>query len=138
MPLILFKTRSDFAQQGIIPDVGGAGAIARGEVTSFSEPRRNRVVILVEEEPDRLYRLITHELTHIFAFDIIPRSPTNVRRVASWIDEGFAEYMTGVWDPDDLSRCATSSWRTACRGCPRLREAWRVSSARHPPRSRRL
>ena len=104
VPLVLFKTRSDFAQQGIIADVGGAGAIARGEVRSFSEHRRNRVVILVEEDPDRLYRLITHELTHIFAFDIIPRSPSNVGRVAIWIDEGFAEYMTGAWDPDDLSQ----------------------------------
>jgi beta-lactamase regulating signal transducer with metallopeptidase domain len=104
VPLILFKTPDDFAQQTIIPDVGGAGAIARGDVISFSEPRRNRVVILVEEEPDRLYRLITHELTHIFAFDIIPRSPANVHRVPSWIDEGFAEYMTGAWDPDRLQQ----------------------------------
>ena len=104
VPLILFKTRNDFAQQTIIPEVGGAGAIARGEVTSFSEHRRNRVVILVEEEPDRLYRQITHELTHIFAFDIIPRSPTNVGPVAPWIDEGFAEYMAGVWDPNHLQQ----------------------------------
>ena len=104
VPLILFKTRNEFAQQTIIPEVGGAGAIARGEVTSFSEPRRNRVVILVEEEPDRLYRQIAHELTHIFAFDIIPRSTTNVRRVPSWIDEGFAEYMAGVWDPNQLQQ----------------------------------
>jgi hypothetical protein len=102
VPLILFKTRSDFAQQSIVPDAGGAGAIARGEVTSFSEPRRNRVVILTEEEPDRLYRQIAHELTHIFAFDIIPRSTTNVRRVPPWIDEGFAEYMVGGWDPGGL------------------------------------
>ena len=104
VPLVLFKTRSDFAQQRIIPEVGGAGAIARGEVISFSEHKRNRVVILVEEEPDRLYRLITHELTHIFAFDIIPRSPTNFSRVPVWIDEGLAEYMTGVWDPANLKQ----------------------------------
>jgi hypothetical protein len=104
VPLVLFKTRSDFAQQRIIPEVGGAEAIARGEVISFSEHKRNRVVILVDEEPDRLYRLITHELTHIFAFDIIPRSPTNFSRVPAWIDEGLAEYMTGVWDPANLKQ----------------------------------
>jgi beta-lactamase regulating signal transducer with metallopeptidase domain len=104
VPVILFKTRGDFAQQGIIRDVGGAGAIARGEVTSFSEHRRNRVVILVEEEPDRLYRQITHELSHIFAFDIIPRSTPTMRRVAPWLDEGFAEYMAGVWDPGHLQQ----------------------------------
>lgn len=104
VPLVLFKTRGDFAQQRIVPEVGGAGAISRGEVTSFSEPKRNRIVILVEAEPDRLYRQITHELTHIFAFDVIPRSPTNFSRVPAWIDEGLAEYMTGAWDPADLKR----------------------------------
>jgi beta-lactamase regulating signal transducer with metallopeptidase domain len=100
VPLILFKTRGDFEQQSIIP--GLTEAIARGDVTSFSEPKRNRVVMLIEQEPDRLDRQITHELTHIFAFDIIPRSTTNSRRVPPWIDEGFAEYMTGVWDPANL------------------------------------
>ena len=102
VPLILFKTRSDFEQQRIVPEV--TEAIIQGVVTSFSEPKRNRVVMLIDEDPDRLYRLITHELTHIFAFDIIPRSATNFGRVASWIDEGLAEYMTGVWDPSNLGQ----------------------------------
>ena len=101
VPLIPFTTRSDFAQQGMVPDL--AELIARGDVKSFSEPRRNRVVILVEPEPARLLRLITHELTHIFAFDIIPRSRDNHGRVPVWIDEGFAEYMTGTWDPIELA-----------------------------------
>lgn len=102
VPLILFKTRSDFEQQRIVPEA--TEAITRGDVTSFSEPKRNRVALLLEVEPDRVYRQITHELTHVFAFDIIPRSPTNARRVPAWIDEGFAEYMAGVWDPADLTQ----------------------------------
>ena len=100
VPLILFKTRGDFEQQSIIPEA--TEAILRGEVTSFSEPERNRVVILIDEEPDRRYRQITHELTHIFAFDMIPRSMTTLRSVPQWIDEGLANYMTGVWEPTDL------------------------------------
>jgi beta-lactamase regulating signal transducer with metallopeptidase domain len=102
VPLVLFKTRSDFEQQTIVPAV--RAAIAQGTVTGFSEPKRNRVVLLIEEDQDRLYRQITHELTHIFAFDVIPRSATNIRRVPSWIDEGFAEYMTDVWDPANLGK----------------------------------
>ena len=43
VPLILFKTRSDFEQQTIVPEA--TEAIVRGVVTSFSEPKRNRVVI---------------------------------------------------------------------------------------------
>ena len=102
VPLILFKTRSDFAQQSMIPDPDVTEAILLGGINSFSEPERNRVVILIDEEPDRRYRQIAHELTHQFAFDIIPRSMTTIRTVPAWIDEGLAEYMTGVWDPTDL------------------------------------
>jgi hypothetical protein len=103
VPLILFKTRSDFQQQTIVPEA--TEAIIRGQVTAFTEPKRSRVVILLEENPDLLYHRITHELTHAFAFDIIPRSsPTNTARVPVWIDEGLAEYMTGVWDPVRLGR----------------------------------
>jgi beta-lactamase regulating signal transducer with metallopeptidase domain len=98
VPLILFKTRSDFEQQGIAPEA--RDAIRRGQVTAFSEPTRDRVVVLVDEQPDQLNHRITHELAHIFAFDIIPRSSSNGRRVPTWIDEGFAEYMAGVWDED--------------------------------------
>jgi beta-lactamase regulating signal transducer with metallopeptidase domain len=103
VPLILFKTRSDFQQQTIVPEA--TEAIVRGQVTAFTEPRRNRVVMLVEEDPNALNQRVTHELTHVFAFEIIPRSAAQSHgRVPAWIDEGLAEYMTGVWDPANLGR----------------------------------
>ncbi len=98
VPLILFKTRSDFSLQSIAPEANEA--IRRGQVDAFSEPKGDRVVILVEGERERLDRRVAHELTHIFAFDIIPRSPANVGPVPPWIDEGLADYMAGGWDPD--------------------------------------
>jgi beta-lactamase regulating signal transducer with metallopeptidase domain len=103
VPLILFKTRSDFHQQTIVPEA--TEAIVRGQVTAFTEPRRGRIVMLVDEDPNVLHQRITHELTHAFAFEIIPRSeaPTT-RRVPTWVDEGLAEYMSGVWDPVNLNR----------------------------------
>jgi hypothetical protein len=102
VPLILFKNVSDFQQQTIVPEA--TEAIIRGQVTSFTEPTRSRIVILIEEDPDRLYQRITHELTHAFAFDLIPRSGTSNARVPTWIDEGLAEYMAGVWDPARLAQ----------------------------------
>ncbi|NOT24809.1 MAG: M56 family metallopeptidase [Acidobacteria bacterium] len=103
VPLILFKTRSDFQQQTIVPQA--AEAIARGQVAAFTEPRRGRVVMLVDENPSVLHQRITHELTHAFAFEIIPRSEAQASgRVPIWVDEGLAEYMSGVWDPVNLSR----------------------------------
>ena len=95
VPLVLFKTHSEFEQQNIIPGQSPEG------VGAFAEPRRDRIVLPIDEPPDRLYRLITHELTHIFEFDIIPRSLVS-RNVPLWVDEGLADYLTGVWHPLDL------------------------------------
>ncbi len=67
VPLILFKTQSEFQEQNISGDELPEGVLA------FAEPERNRMVLPIDEPPDQLYRLITHELTHIFEFDIIPR-----------------------------------------------------------------
>ena len=95
VPLILFKTHSEFEQQNVIP-----GASPEG-VGAFAEPQRDRIVLPIDESPAGLYRLITHELTHIFGFDIIPRSLIS-RNVPLWVDEGLADYMTRTWRPLDL------------------------------------
>jgi hypothetical protein len=95
IPLILFQTSSEFQQQNVIP-----GAAQEG-VGAFAEPTRTRIVMPMDEPPDLLYRLIVHELTHQFDYDIIPASL--VRRGSPlWIHEGLADYMTGEWRPQDL------------------------------------
>ena len=95
VPLILFQTSSEFQQQNVIP-----GAAQEG-VGAFAEPSRNRMVMPMDEPPDMLYRLIVHELTHIFEFDIIPTSLIR-RGVPLWVNEGLSDYMTGIWRPIDL------------------------------------
>jgi len=95
IPLILFKTSSEFQQQNVIP-----GAAQEG-VGAFAEPMRYRIVMPLDEPPDLLYRLIVHELTHQFEFDIIPTSLIR-RSVPLWVNEGLSDYMTGVWRPVDL------------------------------------
>jgi hypothetical protein len=95
VPLILFKTSSEFQQQNVIP-----GAAQEG-VGAFAEPSRQRIVMPLDEPPDLLYRLVVHELTHIFEFDIIPTSLIR-RSVPLWVNEGLSDYMTGLWRPNDL------------------------------------
>jgi WD40-like Beta Propeller Repeat len=95
VPLVLFKTHSEFQQQNV-----SAGEVPEG-VAAFAEPQRDRMVLPIDEPPDQLYRLITHELTHVFQFDIIPRSLVR-RGFPLWIDEGMADYMTGSWTPLDM------------------------------------
>jgi WD40-like Beta Propeller Repeat len=95
VPLILYKTESEFQQQNIDP-----GELPEG-VLAFAEPYRDRMVLPIDEPSDALYRLITHELTHIFEFDIIPR--TLLRRgLPLWVDEGLSDYETAYWNPFDL------------------------------------
>ena len=95
VPLILFKTHAEFEQENVIP-----GAAQEG-VGAFAEPTRNRMLLPIDAPSDLLYRLITHELTHIFQFDIIPQSLIR-RNMPLWIDEGQADYETGYWAPIDL------------------------------------
>ena len=95
VPLILFQTSSEFQQQNVIP-----GAAQEG-VGAFAEPMRQRIVMPMDEPPDLLYRLIVHELTHQFEFDMIPTSLVR-RAVPLWVNEGLSDYMTALWRPQDL------------------------------------
>jgi hypothetical protein len=95
VPLVIYKTQSEFQQQNIEPTELPEGVLA------FAEPYRDRMVLPIDEPSDALYRLITHELTHIFEFDIIPRSLLR-RGLPLWVDEGLSDYMTGYWNPFDL------------------------------------
>jgi hypothetical protein len=95
IPLILFQTSSEFQQQNVIP-----GA-AQENVGAFAEPTRHRIVMPMDEPPDLLYRLIIHELTHQFDYEIIPASLVR-QSTPLWVHEGLADYMTGQWRPLDL------------------------------------
>ena len=95
LPLILFSTASEFWQQNVAP-----GAAQEG-VGAFAEPGRYRIVMPIDEPPDLLYRLIVHELTHQFQFDIIPTGLIR-RNMPLWVFEGMSDYMTGYWRPNDI------------------------------------
>ncbi|HKC11681.1 MAG TPA: hypothetical protein VKI41_06450, partial [Vicinamibacteria bacterium] len=99
IPAILYKTHSEFEQTNLFNDFVPEGVLA------FAEPLRGRLVLPIDEPPDRLQGLIQHELTHIFEFDLIPRFMgygLAQRQIPLWIDEGLADYFRGIWDPLDL------------------------------------
>ena len=95
VPLILFQTSSEFQQQNVVP-----GAAQEG-VGAFAEPVRQRIVMPMDEPHDLLYRLIVHELTHQFEYDMIPTSLVR-RAVPLWVNEGLSDYLTGRWSAQDL------------------------------------
>jgi hypothetical protein len=95
VPLIIFKTHSEFEQQNIAPGAAQEGVLA------FAEGERNRMVLPIDLPTDLLYGLIVHELTHVFQYDFIPMSLLR-RNIPLWVHEGGAEYERGIWDPLDL------------------------------------
>ena len=70
-----------------------AGDLARRS----GAPNRHRLVLSLEslaQRPD----IVRHELTHQFAFEIMPEAS----RTAPSLIEGLAEYQRGAWRADDL------------------------------------
>src|SRR5512142_1472371 len=99
IPVILYKTHSEFEETNLFPSFVPEG------VEAFTEPVKNRMVIPIDEPPDQLQGLITHEMTHAFAFDLIPRGlgyGIQQRPIPLWVDEGLADYFRGIWEPLDL------------------------------------
>ncbi len=90
VPAIIYRTHAEFEQTNValaeIPEAVGA----------FAEPFKGRMVLPIDDPPDRRYALIKHELTHIFQFDILYAG--SLRRVLRgqpplWMMEGLASYI---------------------------------------------
>ena len=99
IPAIFYKTHSEFEQTNLFP------AFVPEGVGAFTEPVLNRMVIPIDDPPDKLQGLITHEMVHAFAFSLIPRGlgfGISQRAIPLWVDEGLADYFRGTWDPLDL------------------------------------
>lgn len=91
VPIIFFKTHSEFEQTNIIPMFLPEG------VGAFAEPRMGRIVIPLDHAHTRMQRLFTHELTHAFQYDIFyqGRIPNPLSgQPPLWAIEGMAEYMS--------------------------------------------
>ena len=99
IPVIFYKTHSEFEQTNLFP------AFIPEGVAAFTEPVKNRMVLPIDEPPDQLQGLITHEMVHAFAFDLIPRGigfGISQSPIPLWVDEGLADYLRGIWEPLDL------------------------------------
>ena len=98
VPLIFYTTYTDFEQTNMFE-------VSEG-VLGVSEPVLHRIGIHGDMSADELQTLITHELTHIFEFEILWGNPGGALYVLNqpplWTFEGLSEYFTGEW----------SSWST--------------------------
>src|ERR1700730_2077821 len=88
--IIYYATHSDFEQTNTL-----SGFIADG-VGRFALPTRNRMVLPVDLPDEKLQKLISHELTHVFQFEIL-FGGSFIRVYTSgapqWLTEGMASYF---------------------------------------------
>jgi Tol biopolymer transport system component len=98
IPLMYYATHSTFEQTNVdlnfIPE--GVGA--------FAEPTRNRMVIPIDTTDEKLLQLISHELTHIFEYEILFQGKLGKTLTANpptWLMEGLASFMGQDEDSKD-------------------------------------
>ncbi len=93
-PIVLFASRTDFAQNNVTGDLGEA----TGGVT---EALRHRMLLNFTGDFGSFERVLTHEMVHAFQFDVFARGHAGnglqaLARVDPplWYAEGMAEYLS--------------------------------------------
>ncbi len=98
IPLIFYATHSAFEQSNVMLNFIPEG------VGAFAEPAKNRMVLPIDMPDDKLLALITHELTHIFEYEIFFQGKFGKNVTANpplWLMEGLASYMAQDEDSRD-------------------------------------
>ncbi len=98
IPLIYYHSHSAFEQSNVMLNFIPEG------VGAFAEPARNRMVLPIDMPDDKLLELITHELTHIFEYEILFQGKfgkTVTANPPTWLMEGLASFMAQDEDSRD-------------------------------------
>lgn len=98
IPLIFYHSHSAFEQSNVILNFIPEG------VGAFAEPARNRMVLPIDMPDDDLLKLVTHELTHIFEYEILFQGRFGKNVTANppqWLMEGLASFMADDEDSRD-------------------------------------
>jgi Tol biopolymer transport system component len=98
IPLIYYHTHSAFEQTNVILNFIPEG------VGAFAEPGRNRMVLPIDTTDEKLLQLVTHELTHIFEYEVLFQGKlgkTITANPPTWFMEGLASFMAQDEDSKD-------------------------------------
>ncbi len=90
IPMVIYKTHGEFEETNIVLEE------LPEEVGAFAEFVQNRIVLPIDEPPDKLYKLISHELTHIFQYSLFFEGYLGRAlraRIPTWLVEGMASYF---------------------------------------------
>lgn len=98
IPLFIYATGLEFQETNVTPEILGEG------VGGFTEVFKNRIVLPMEGSYHEFEKVLHHELTHAFQYDLIYgegwRSLNLFKAVAvpTWIMEGMAEWNASHLD----------------------------------------
>jgi WD40 repeat protein len=90
VPVFFYKTHGEFEQTNITMSMLPEG------VGAFATPSKNRIVIPIDDPPDKMQTTLTHELVHIYQYDMFYQSDLSKAYRSSpplWIMEGMAEFV---------------------------------------------
>jgi hypothetical protein len=97
--IIYYATHTEFEQTNTL-----SGFIPEG-VGAFALPTRNRMVLPIDMPDEELQKLIAHELTHVFQFEVF-FGGSFIRAYTSgapqWLTEGMASYFAADEDSKDM------------------------------------
>jgi len=96
--IIYYGTHSEFEQTNTMP------GFLPENIGAFALPTRNRMVLPIDVPDAQLQKLIAHELTHVFQFEILfggnfLRAYTS--GAPQWLTEGMASYFANDEDAKD-------------------------------------
>ena len=96
IPIIIYNSPNEFAETNVMTDIIEEG------VGGFSELFKNRVVVPFDGSYVRFKKVLWHEITHIFEFELFykPRLASILSLVPDfqiplWVAEGFSEFASG-------------------------------------------
>ncbi len=98
IPVIIYKSQSDFEQTNVITDEIGEGT------GGFTEIFKSRIVVPFDGSWPDFKHVVHHELTHAVMFDLIFENVFNAFRYRAsfqmplWVAEGLAEYESARWN----------------------------------------
>lgn len=104
-PIIIYGSRSEFAQSNVLGDLGEGTAGA-------TEPMRHRMILPLTGDLGSFEHVLAHEMVHEFQFDIFAKGKAgaNLQTLNQvdpplWFMEGMAEYLAG-----GPGHALTASW----------------------------
>jgi Tol biopolymer transport system component len=99
IPIIIYRSRNDFAQTNVIMELIEEG------VGGFTETFKNRVVVPFNGSYQDFDHVLAHELAHAISFDLLSGGAMEslilsqvLSKIPLWILEGLSEYESLGWN----------------------------------------